>query len=517
MNREKNYMRTDTFSEKHIKKGAPIERDLGEKPSGPTILCLSRSYLSRLLPAIEARHAGARYLHVVQTERERAYVESIGGTVVMSIEGVVRDALREDRDRWQEPADFREVTGYPWAPIASDRYLPTFSPDLQERIAGALYHGLARVFESYEIDAFLSEPVALFVTHCAFYLSRKHGARRLMWCNPWFPDLFYFADGIEISKPVRTNSVSPQERKRLAAEIETYFDGVVADRRGPAYHPSFFKGKLSPTAIFKQRRGEQALIVQPGLTARLLQRARLTRAQLTRLAFPRFGDVLTAGAVDEHRRYLRALSSGPDCYDSVPIAHDPRGVVYPLQYEPEASLLYFAPDFRDQAVLVENVLRSLPADATLWVKEHPNQFGALGADNWQKLKRKYGALRFVHGRQSGRDLIRNSALVVSVTSSAGMDALALGRQVLVTGRVYYREWPGATPIKSYAQLAEALNNPNYYQPVENRAALIEALVDQGAKCYRGDPQPRSDLFSPENLDLLIAAISAECAAPVPAY
>lgn len=466
---------------------------------------------------MEVRHSGARYLHVVQTERERTYVESVGGTVVMSIEEVVRDALRENRDRWDEPADFREVTGYPWAPIASDRYLPTFGPDMQERIAGALYHGLARVFESHRIDAFLSEPVALFVTHCAFYLSRKHGVRRLMWGNPWFPDWFYFADGIEISQPVRANAVSLAEREKLAAEIEAYFDGVVADRRGPAYHPSFFRGKLSPTAIFRQRRGEQALIVQPGFTARLLQRARLTRAQLTRLGFPRFGDVLTAGAVDEHRRYLRALSTGPDCYDAVPIAHDARGVVYPLQYEPEASLLYFAPDFRDQTVLVENILRALPAGATLWVKEHPNQFGALGADHWRNLKRKYGALRFVHGRQSGRDLIRNSALVVSVTSSAGMDALALGRKVLVTGRVYYRDWPGATPIDSYAQLAEALNDPAHYEPVENRAALIKALVEQGANCYRGDPQPSGDLFSPDNLDLLIAAVSAECAAAVPAY
>lgn len=485
--------------------------------TGPTILCLSRSYLSRLLPAMEARHPGAKYLHVVQTEGERAYVESIGGTVVMSIEGVVRDALREDRDRWQEPTDFREVTGYSWSPIASDRYLPTFSPDLQERIAGALYQGLARVFEGHRIDAFLSEPVALFVTHCAFYLSRKHGARRLMWCNPWFPDMFYFADGIEISRPARATPVSPKERDQLAGEIETYFDGVVADRRGPAYHPSFFKGKLSPLAIFRQRRGEQALIVQPGLTARLLQRARLTRAQVMRLGFPRFGDVLTAGAVDEHRRYLRALSTGPDCYDAVPSAHDPQGVVYPLQYEPEASLLYFAPDFRDQPVLVENVLRALPAGATLWVKEHPNQFGALGADVWQRLKRKYGALRFVHGRQSGRDLIRNSALVVSVTSSAGMDALALGRQVLVTGQVYYRHWAGATAISSYAQLAEALNDSSHYEPVDNRTGLIEALVDQGMSCYRGDPQPRGDLFSPENLDLLVAAVSAECAAPVRPY
>jgi hypothetical protein len=476
-----------------------------------TILCLSRAYLSRLFPAMAERHPGARYLHIVQTDRERAFIESRGGEVVLSMESAVRSALREGTAAWKEPGDFREVTGFPWSPILADRYLPSFAGPVRDRIAGALYRALEDVFDRYRIDAFLSEPVALFVTHCLFYLARKRGARRLLWANAWFPGWFYFADGIDISCPVRSAPMSSGDRAALSTDVSSYLDGVIEDRRGPAYHHSFLERKLSPLSFFKQRRGTEPLVIQPGLLSRMIQRGRLTRAWLTRAAFPRRGDFMTAGAVDEHRAYLHAQLTGNGGYDVPPVQFDERRVVYPLQYEPEASLLYFAPDFRHQPALVEAALRALPDGHTLWVKEHPNQCGALGAPIWRQLKKQHSALRFIRGRQSGRDLMRNAGLVLTVSSSAGMDALALGRRALVTGQVFYRHFAGALPVNSYSELAQALNVPENYRPLDNRASLTEQLVDFGTRCYPGDPQPRHDLFSPENLDLLVAAVASECA------
>ena len=70
---------------------------------------------------------------------------------------------------------------------------------------------------------------------------------------------------------------------------------------------------------------------------------------------------------------------------------------------------------------------------------------------------------------------------------------------------------GALPVNSYSELAQALNVPENYRPLDNRASLTEQLVDFGTRCYPGDPQPRHDLFSPENLDLLVAAVASECA------
>jgi capsule polysaccharide modification protein KpsS len=184
-------------------------------------------------------------------------------------------------------------------------------------------------------------------------------------------------------------------------------------------------------------------------------------------------------------------------------------LVYPLQYEPEASLLYFAPHHVDQVSFVETVLRALPHGKLLWVKEHPNQFGALNEAPWRSLKKHYANLRFVHGRQNGRELIKKTALVVTINSTMGLDGLLLGRKVLVGGEVFYSRFTGAIRTESYLTLAKELNNLDNYTPFDNFSANVEELVEFGRNAYAGDPQPSHYLFSDKNIALLLAAISAE--------
>src|SRR5690606_22875425 len=137
---------------------------------------------------------------------------------------------------WQEPEDMREVTGFDWSPIYSDRYLPSYPKAMQEKIAGLIQVALARLFETHRFDGFLSEPVALFVTHLLLYHCRKAGTRPLLWCNTYFPGYFYFADGTDISVPVRRKPMSGEDLEELERVVDAYIQGVVADRAGPIYH-----------------------------------------------------------------------------------------------------------------------------------------------------------------------------------------------------------------------------------------------------------------------------------------
>lgn len=474
------------------------------------ILCLSRSYLSRLLPTIEQRDRNAHYFHIVQSNAEAAAIRKDGGTVVLNIEQLIRDGLKKrSQATWDEPSDFRNVTGFMWSPIYADRYLPEFEPQLRGRIAGLLDDGIRRLFDEYRFDVFLSEPIALFITQLLYYHCRKHDVRPLLWANAFFPGHFYFADQVDISTPVRRAPAPPAWDEEVRRRVEAYAHGVVEDRAGPVNHHAFAKAAPSLLTYFRQRRGKASLVLQPGLWTRLLQAGRLARAGAIRAVFPYRGDFLTAGSVAEHSFYLRTLGTDASLYDPMPNEDDGRAVVFPLQFEPEASLLYLAPAFVNQQALVEACLRSLPAGHILYVKEHPNQFGALGEPLWRALRKRYDNVRFIHGRQSGRALIRRSALVVVISSTAGMDALLLGRRALVAGRVFYDRFTGATPIRSYDELARHLNDPASYRPTDSFAANIAELSEFGRHCYPGDPQPAKGLFSEENLENLCQAISAE--------
>ena len=478
-----------------------------------TILCFSRSYLSRLLPELGRGDPSVEYLHIVQTDREAAHITSVGGTVVLNLQALVRETLtQKDAPKWKEPEDFRALTSFFWSPIYADRYLPEYTPVVRRKIAGSIFAALTDIFDRLKIDAFVSEPVALFTTHVAFYLCKKHGAKPLLWANAYFPGYFYFSDDVQISKPVRVGELTQAQRKAARASVSSYLTGVADDKRGPAYHHSFISQKLSKFSFLRQRRGLEPLVLRPGLNSKAIQVARLMRVTLSRLTFPWFSDFMTAGAVNEHRFYLRALNTSRFVYDKMPVEYSNSHVVYPLQYEPEASLLYFAPDFVSQVAFVETILRSLPDDHILWVKEHPNQFGALGERHWREMRRRYENLRLIQGRESVRELIRKSALVVAISSSAGMDALAIGRRVVVAGQVFYRHMTGALPVSSAAEIAAIVNDPSNYGPIDNFDKNIEELAQFASKCYRGDPQPAHELFHSENLNFIACAIRNEIGA-----
>ncbi|OZI28146.1 hypothetical protein CEG14_24855 [Bordetella genomosp. 1] len=474
------------------------------------ILCLSRAYLSRLFPAMAARHAGADYFHIVQTDAEEADIRAQGGNVVLNLERVVREGMaRDEATTWREPADFRAVTEFDWSPIYSDRSLVNFAPALRDRIAGILHAAVADVFARHRFDAFVSEPVAIFITHLLFYYCRKHGTRPLLWANSYWPDYFYFVDATDLTQPIRTAPVTDAEAEALRQKVETFVDGVAQDKAGPIYHHAFSGVRNSRLGYFKQRKGELPLVLRPGWSSQVLQLLRLGRASYKRLRFPGGADYITAGSVAEHKAYMRFLMTPRRIYDAPPAEYSADNVVYSLQYEPEASLLYFGAPCADQIAFVETLLRALPDGKVLWVKEHPNQFGALGARRWRELKRRYHNLRFVHGRENGRYLLRCGPLMVTITSSMGMDALIQGRRVLVAGDVFYNTFTGATQVRSYEALARALNEPVNYTPSDNAAANVGEMAAFGLGCYPGDPQPSATLFSEANLDALVRAVDVE--------
>tara|TARA_R110001606_G_scaffold389553_1_gene555764 strand:- start:18648 stop:20141 length:1494 start_codon:yes stop_codon:yes gene_type:complete len=477
------------------------------------VLCLSRSYLARLLPTLGQHHPEANYFHIVQTDKEAALVTSLGGTVVLNIQSIIRQGLSEPNcPQWEEPADLRAVTSFMWSPLYSDRYLSHFSKEQRLKIAGVLDREIKKLFEIQTFDGFLSEPVALFITHILFYYSRKNNVRPLLWCNTYFSGYFYFADGPEISQPIRKTPIDDEAIVNLEKTIQDYAHGIVADSTGPIYHHAFSGVKKNRWSYFKQRKGESPLVLNAGVISRLIQFARLARATLARLLFPVASDFMTAGAVSEHIFYLKCLFAPTSAYDTFPAEFSKDNAVYPLQYEPEASLLYFAPHIVNQLSFVESILRALPEGKVLWIKEHPNQFGALGNKQWLALKKRYHNVRFVHGRQNGRELIKRSALVVSISSTMGLDALLLGRTTLVAGSVFYNNYNGSIRISSYKELAVELNKISNYESRFNVDANIVNLLELGKKSYLGDPQPSNFLYSEKNINDLVKAIDAELTA-----
>ena len=105
-------------------------------------------------------------------------------------------------------------------------------------------------------------------------------------------------------------------------------------------------------------------------------------------------------------------------------------VYFPLHKDPEASTMVLSPYFTNQLAIIENIAKSLPADYSLVVKEHIPMIGFRPKNFYKKIK-SFPKVKLVHPRFDQFTLIKNSSIVSVISGTAGLEALMLGKKVLL--------------------------------------------------------------------------------------
>ena len=138
--------------------------------------------------------------------------------------------------------------------------------------------------------------------------------------------------------------------------------------------------------------------------------------------------------VDRIKRLARVLRGHSDLYDEYDTSK--RFAFYPLQSEPEASLLLLAPDITDQVILIERIARALPAGMLLYVKEHPSMVPLRPRRYYKRIKAIPNA-RLMYPSISSFDLINKAELITTINGTVGWEALQLGKPVITFGSIFY--------------------------------------------------------------------------------
>ena len=107
-------------------------------------------------------------------------------------------------------------------------------------------------------------------------------------------------------------------------------------------------------------------------------------------------------------------------------------ILYPLMVDIESNVLLHAPFYINQIEVVKNIAKSMPSDHILLVKEHPGAY----ARSWRSIK-NYNELmsipgvKLIHPDANNNELIKRSSLVISISSSASLDALFLEKPTIL--------------------------------------------------------------------------------------
>lgn len=158
-------------------------------------------------------------------------------------------------------------------------------------------------------------------------------------------------------------------------------------------------------------------------------------------------------------------------------------VYFPFQVPNDASITVHAPKFYRQDLVVEAISKSLPDGYSLYVKEHPNEKGAIPL-SWIKSISSLSNVKLVPVDTNSTDLIVNSRAVVVITSETGWEGLLYLKPVIVLGRPFYSKLGVTFDVEKIEYLPEIVKNALRIKKIDKYGVykVINALMKSSCDC-----------------------------------
>ena len=132
-------------------------------------------------------------------------------------------------------------------------------------------------------------------------------------------------------------------------------------------------------------------------------------------------------------------------------------VYYPLQSEPERTLLLGAPFYTNQLVLIERLAKSLPIDMKLYVKEH----GAMAIIGWREISfyKKIFQLPNVvllHPDVNYIKLMKSCSILATIRGTSGIEATFYDKPTIIFADVSFHELPSVYRVTNMNDLPKII-------------------------------------------------------------
>lgn len=169
------------------------------------------------------------------------------------------------------------------------------------------------------------------------------------------------------------------------------------------------------------------------------------------------------------------------CHDVEQQKQEDKFFVYPMHYHPESSTSVLAPEYTNEFHNILNISNNLPFGHYLYVKDHKSAIGLQNKEFYRRVS-ALPAVKLVPDHYNIKNLIRCSLGVITVNSTAGYEALILGKPVYLLGNVFYENFNNVFKlknfhsIKSFIQYKETVTD-NLKNIIAYRRITYEGLLN----------------------------------------
>lgn len=177
-------------------------------------------------------------------------------------------------------------------------------------------------------------------------------------------------------------------------------------------------------------------------------------------------------------------------------------VLFPMHLRPESSTSVLSRYYEYDIEVLKNIAFSLPHNARLIVKEHKQALGTRDLSFYNYVLSLPNTYLLSPNFDLKPNINRFDALV-TLTSTAGFEALCEGVPVLLLGRTFYSDYDGVISVDSFEKLNKELKTLNKISPKPNP----KVMQQYREKCFPGHfNYMHEEVLSDSNVQKLLIPI-----------
>jgi len=134
-------------------------------------------------------------------------------------------------------------------------------------------------------------------------------------------------------------------------------------------------------------------------------------------------------------------------------------IYFPLSVDMERNLLVDSAMYTNQIEVIRIIAKSLPINYRLFVKENPAQ----SSREWRSINEykeimKIPNVTLIQPTILGRELIKNSSLVISIAGTSSLEAVFYGKPSIIFGKVIYSMLPSVFQVNDLDELSRTIDS-----------------------------------------------------------
>jgi hypothetical protein len=283
---------------------------------------------------------------------------------------------------------------------------------------------------------------------------------------------------------------------RIPAEVQPRFlqmarelrDQIIVNRQRPHYfYTNSAAPRVTPKFLFKVGRGIGRAVWQSRSDANMYT----------------LHDILVKNKLHMRPiRYALAKAQWSKIFEQ-PVPGE-KFVLFTLHKQPEHSIDVQGARHSNQFEVVKSIARNLPADVTLYIKEHRNCLGDRSARELRRYKDLPG-VRLIDPFVDAHDLVETCECVVTISGTIALEAALHGKRTLMLCDHFLAGFSTSKTIDGPWEVANELAKPAPKHDLDYDLQYLGWLLENSFEGILSDPVSSPACVTGENLDLLTEA------------